>query len=381
MNLLYINGGLSVSETFIKDLLFSLAETTSLTFLTSSNFEINNDKVKVKNLSYNQTRSPLANKLHFITGNKYKLKSDISYVKKRCTDFLRKNKFDVAYIEYGTTSVLFSELLNHFNIPYVVHFHGFDASSAFSNPSYKHEIQKVFHSAASIIVPSQHLKRLLILQGGDVNKIFVVPYGINNDIIKPHGWDKRFEISPNPVLTFVGRLTPKKNPIALLYAFHTINQNFPDAELNIVGDGPLMADCRKKVHDLDIKNVKLWGALPRQKVYEILNKSWIYMQHSVTSYNGDQEGLPNSISEASAFGLPVVSTIHSGITENVLDRETGFLVKEYDYEQMAEKAMTLLKDKDLVVRMGGKGREFILNLCNHKKRVEQVYNLLQKAVN
>jgi colanic acid/amylovoran biosynthesis glycosyltransferase len=62
---------------------------------------------------------------------------------------------------------------------------------------------------------------------------------------------------------------------------------------------------------------------------------------SVTAGDGDEEGIPNVIKEAMAVGLPVVSTVHAGIPELVVDGESGFLVPERSVEDLAERIMYL----------------------------------------
>jgi colanic acid/amylovoran biosynthesis glycosyltransferase len=102
----------------------------------------------------------------------------------------------------------------------------------------------------------------------------------------------------------------------------------------------------------------LRGSLSHVEVMEEMQGSHIYVQHSVTDFEGDQEGLPNSILEAMAAGLPVVSTFHSGIPEIVENGKTGFLVQEFDYAGMAEKLSLLLKDKDLYFDMRNNAIEY-----------------------
>ena len=103
------------------------------------------------------------------------------------------------------------------------------------------------------------------------------------------------------------------------------------------------------------------------------------MQHSVTATTGDQEGFPVSLAEAAAHGLPIVSTIHSGITENVINGETGYLVQEYDYETMAEKIICLINDPALAQKLGMNGRKHILELCKPGLRTEKIKTLLYEA--
>jgi len=97
---------------------------------------------------------------------------------------------------------------------------------------------------------------------------------------------------------------------------------------------------------------------------------------SVTSKIGDKEGIPNTIKEAMATGLPVVSTFHAGIPELVVDQETGFLLPERDTDGLVEKLDYLITHSEIRERLGRHGREIIMekfNLVQQMKELEQVY--------
>ncbi len=287
---------------------------------------------------------------------------------------------EVAYVEFLTTAVLVREFFEEKNIPYIVHVHAYDITSELNDTAYADEIQKVFKSAKKILAPSEYIKKLLVLQGCPIDKIEVVRLGIDTQSITPLSWSERFENPPS--LVFLGRLVEKKNPVALLYSLDIVKKHFPDIKLIIIGKGPLRSKIEEVTKELNLENsVVLTGALPREKSFPVLNRSWIYVQHSITTRNGDKEGAPVSISEASAHALPVVSTIHSGIPEQVIDGETGFLVQECDYTDMAQKIIKLLNSRDLMVQMGKSGRNYITKLNCMDCRVDKIYKILYNACN
>ena len=121
------------------------------------------------------------------------------------------------------------------------------------------------------------------------------------------------------------------------------------------------------------------GVLNREESFPIMNKHWVYAQHSVTGPNGDTEGFAISLAEAALHGLPVVSTVHNGITENVLDGVTGFLVPEHDYEAMAEKIIYLIQNPDKAEYMGKAGKQHIMKICEPGRRIELIKDLLEKV--
>ncbi|MDB4274063.1 glycosyltransferase family 4 protein, partial [Algibacter sp.] len=297
---------------------------------------------------------------------------------KRTTKKLKKEKlpvFDIAYVEYASNAIMLMQYFKEFDIPFVVHVHGYDVTSRIKDDFYLKNLKKVFALTKNIITPSLHLKRYLILLGCPALKIKVVyPFIILEDV-QPLNWKHRYELKPN--ITFLGRLTAKKNPIALILAFALVLKKRPEIVMNILGNGELMEACKLKVKDLGIdKSVCFHGVINRQKGFEILNNSWVYTQHSVTALSGDQEGFPVSLAEAALHGLPIVSTIHSGITENVIDGVTGFVVQEYDYVKMADKILYLIENPKKAQEMGDKGREHIIDLCKEPNRISSIKKIL-----
>lgn len=285
---------------------------------------------------------------------------------------------DVAYIDYGTSAVLTYRFLKHNNIPFIVHVHGYDITSALNDPVYKLELKKVFASASFMIAASNYIKRLLIMEGCPKEKISVIRYGIGTHQIKPLPWKERLKTPPS--ILFLGRLTQKKHPIALLYAFSIVKGRIPDARLTIIGGGELEMEVKETIKKLNLQNhVHLHGVLSREQSFPILNRHWIYAQHSVTAKSGDQEGFAISLAEAALHEIPVVSTFHNGIPENVIDGETGLLVKEFDFEAMAEKIIYLIENPEIAEQMGKAGRKHILNLCEPELRISKIKELLYKS--
>ena len=371
------------SETFIYDLFIGLKEKNpEITFFSgkSSGKSILSDVVYTGYAEEGLNLSFLAYKFGQIqrgNGLRYKnaLQNKFSY------KALRKHVIDlpdVAYIDYATSATLLVDFLSEHKIPFIVHVHGYDITSATNDPIYLINALEVFRKAQFVIAASHYIRKLLIMLGCPEAKIRVIRYGINVKEIKPSSWEERRKGSPNVI--FLGRLTAKKNPIALLHAFKIVKEKVPQSKLTIIGDGEQKEVVQNRIKNLGLNSsVNLLGVLGREKSFPILNQHWVYAQHSVTAPSGDQEGFAISLAEAAAHELPVVSTLHNGIPENVLDRETGYLVNEFDYEAMGEKIIELLKNPELAEAMGKAGRIHIEQMCEPQKRIDDVLGLLKLA--
>ena len=292
---------------------------------------------------------------------------------------LAGEQFDVALVDYGTVAVAALDVLRARSIPLIVHFHGFDATSALQGAGYAARLPLLFSFARALLTPSHHLKRLLILLGADPMKIHVVKCGVDANLLAPMPWSERIKNVPSVV--FLGRLTPKKNPVALIEAFALVHTEMPSARLTIIGDGSERAKVEQRVHARELDDcVRLVGSLPQHAALQEVNRHWVYAQHSVTPVTGDQEGLPLSIAEAAALGLPVVATLHNGIPEHVIDGRTGYLVREYDFEAMADKILFLLRNPKQAEILGMAGRAKVIAEYPPAARIDRVSSIIADVV-
>lgn len=111
----------------------------------------------------------------------------------------------------------------------------------------------------------------------------------------------------------------------------------------------------------------------------MLHSSDILLAPSVTAENGDQEGIPGSLMQAMACGLPVVSTLHSGIPELVEDGVSGFLAPERNAEVLAEKLEYLLEHPELWEPMGKAGRLRVAQDFEINKQVAGILRMFSAA--
>jgi len=387
MNVGYFNHtSIEPSETFIRDLVKGLADKSdwNLTYVSGSFDPVNVDfELQSISSGYFDKNSRLSNKIYKVgqifggRGYRWQFLAD----RKTAQNLLKKSSlpsFDVAYVEYAISGVLLADYLISKNIPFVVHVHGYDVTAARHNTEYARHLKKLYQQAAAIITPSAHIKRVIVLDGCNPEKVTVIhPFQVPESLDESR-WSGRYNSPPS--LTFIGRLTHKKNPIALLHAFANVLEDHPETTLRILGDGDLMEACKARAARLGISDrVQMTGMVEREEAFKILCSSWIYVQHSVTSLSGDQEGFPVSLAEASAHALPLVSTIHSGITENIIDGTTGYLVQEYDYSGMAKRLSELIANPVKAEKMGRAAQKHIKKICAPGQRVNNIMKLLQRV--
>jgi glycosyltransferase involved in cell wall biosynthesis len=291
--------------------------------------------------------------------------------------FLKTNKIDVVLSNYGFSAAHIFPVCRAARIPMVVHFHGHDATNKRVLAQYEKRYKELFKYASGIIAVSHDMRNRLISLGAEETKVHNIPCGINPTLFRP---SKNRVVTP--MFLSVGRFVPKKNPRATIMAFQKVWQQYPEARLIMVGGKNKLSDaCQSLVRTWGMTHaVSFPGVLPPSEVIAIMQKSYAFLQHSVTPDSGDMEGTPNSILEASACGLPVVSTRHGGISDAVIDGKTGFLVAEGDIEGMSQHMCTLLQNPVLALNMGNAGRDHIILNYALDDQIEKLFHIIKSAV-
>lgn len=290
--------------------------------------------------------------------------------------YLRNNRIEVVISNFGISAAHMVPVCKKLNIPLIPVFLGHDATDVKLLHAYRKAYKTLFAYSTAMISFSAALKEKLVAQGADPDKIKVVPNGVNTA-----------KFSPNPKvpdelrILAVGRFTEKKGPQHTIRAFHRVLQKFPNATLTMVGGkSELFMKCEALVAELGIAHaVQFTGALQHQQVAELMRDSLVFVQHSVTASNGDMEGTPVGIMEASASGLPVVSTRHGGIMEAVIHGTTGYLVAERDEAGMAEYMMRLCEDPARAKAMGLEGRRHMQENYEQREQIRKQYELACQA--
>jgi colanic acid/amylovoran biosynthesis glycosyltransferase len=130
-----------------------------------------------------------------------------------------------------------------------------------------------------------------------------------------------------------------------LRAFALFAQKFPNALFEIAGEGPLLKELQQLVRELRIeKMVRFVGFLNQKELRMLFERSHLFLHPSEVATDSNQEGVPNSMLEAMATGLPVIATMHGGIPEAVTDGISGLLVPERDHLRLANALISLVEN-------------------------------------
>jgi glycosyltransferase involved in cell wall biosynthesis len=294
---------------------------------------------------------------------------------RRLAAALNAHATDVALAEYGMVGAGIMEACRRTDVPLIVHFHGADAHKQQALHQYGDAYQRMFAYASAIVVVSNRMCRQLESIGAPAEKLFYVPCSVDLASFTPSD-----PASAPPRFLGVGRFVDKKAPQLTVLAFREVLRDRPDARLVLAADGPLLEACKVMARSLGIDHaVEFPGVLSHAQVATLMQQSRAFVQHSVTTSDGDSEGTPVAVLEAAASGLPVVSTNHAGISEAVAHGVTGLLVEEGDVEGMARNLLALANDPPLAARMGTAARAHVAARYAHEVSIPRLASIVAWA--
>jgi colanic acid/amylovoran biosynthesis glycosyltransferase len=273
--------------------------------------------------------------------------------------FLGKGPYDIVHCHFGPIGYLgiILKAVEAVHGKIVTTFRGYDISS-YVGRNGEHIYDTLFEKGDLFLCVSEQMKDKLIKLGCDNRKIVVHRSGVQ--LPKSHSRLHGPKADGKLRLLTVARLVEKKGVEYGIQAVAKVLKKHHNIEYKIAGDGRLKNNLQKLIEELRVsENVKLLGWQHHEQILESLQEADILLAPSVTSQDGDREGIPGAIVEALAWGLPVLSTRHSGIPEVIQDGESGFLVPERDTKALAEKMEYLIEHPELWPEMGRRGRKYV----------------------
>jgi len=253
--------------------------------------------------------------------------------------------------------------------PIVLSLHGSDVTAlAQRAPGHYDSLVPI---VARVIVPSRFLADRARAVGFPAEAIEIIPAGVDIEFFSP---------TPLPdgdlEALFVGRLVEKKGLDVLLDAWSTVERNLPEAQLRVIGDGPLRDLLRsgkvKPIHELPEPGRR------SVQVRDAIRRATVVVQPSRTATDGDAESMLLVNLEAQASARPVVTTHHGGIPEFVDEGATAVLVPEGDPAALADALVELLSDRKKAEHLAAAGPRWVQRFDARRctARVDDVYDVV-----
>lgn len=267
---------------------------------------------------------------------------------KKSRELMKNNDYDLIHAWFGIPSGFLAMLLRK---PFIVSLRGSDVP--FYNQRFYwldklifQYLSKLIWKRASLVVANSQGLKELALETSPEQKIEVIYNGVD---VKQFSFLKKKAEEVGVIrLLYLGRLTPRKGLKYLLKALSWIRD--VNWQLTIVGDGSQKMFLERLVNDLDISHkVKFLGLVLHDKVPAIYQRADVFV---LPSFN---EGMSNSILEAMACGLPIVTTNVGGVKELIQDN--GIVVGKKNVEALSSAIRLLAKDRNMLKNMGKLSRQ------------------------
>lgn len=226
-------------------------------------------------------------------------------------------------------------------------------------------------AAASAVVTVSHANVQYICSrfGILAAKIHRVPCGIDVRRFQPNLSERQ-----RGLIVCVARFSPVKNHELLLRACRLLKDRHVDFHCVLIGEGRRREPIERQRTELGLNDVvELVGALTQHDVMR-----W-WQRAGVAVLTSHSEGMPISLMEASACGVPIVATAVGGIPELVLDGRTGLVVEPDNERQLAAALESMLIDPEKATRMGASARALAVREFTVGKQVDDLLRIWRSA--
>ena len=286
---------------------------------------------------------------------------------------LKEHKVDILHLHNSTAffyGVLAGKIAGTRRIIYTEH-----ARDIMPNIKVRIMDKILSHMTDRIVVVAEFLKKNLVhREWMDSSNITTIYNGIDgDDFIKRYNRDeiiKELNISPSAkIIGIVARLDLIKNHKCLIKAMKKVSSLIPDVVLLVIGDGPLRKDLEELVSDEQLHNNILF-LRTRNDIPRLLSVLDVFVLCSLS------EGLPLTILEAMAAGIPIVATAVGGIPEIIDDGIDGIVIPSDDSDALTNAISDLLHDEGKRHDMGVNARmkfEKNFTLQAMVERYEELY--------
>ncbi len=274
--------------------------------------------------------------------------------------FFKRQKADIVHFHFASTAIKWYNYLPP-KSSFTFSIRGSDINvMPITKSTYLDNLKKVTDKADGIHVVNEELAdRFNALVPGFESKIKIIPTVVAKDFFNINNTPR------NNYFIAIGRLHWIKGHRDLILACHSLKKKIPDFLLEIIGEGEERQVLEYMIRDLNLtKNIKLSGNLDPKEIRAKLSRCAFIVQSSL------DEGFPNSIGEAMAAGVPIVSTNCGGIGK-ILTKNSAFLSEPGEPGQLFENLENACKNNFERKNWVMKNKETAQNLFSEKRHSEQ----------
>jgi colanic acid/amylovoran biosynthesis glycosyltransferase len=290
----------------------------------------------------------------------------------------RNRQADLMHIYFGHTGVHLLPFIKGWAKPCVVSFHGADVMPREHQPEYDGQLRELLRVTPLVLARSLSLARRLEELGCPPEKIRLNRTGIP---LADYPFQQR-RAPEDGRWQFVQacRLIPKKGIATALKAFAGFHRQYPNSRFTLAGEGPMKREIEDLARDLGIAAaVELRGFLAQADLARLYADAHFFVHPSEITADLNQEGVPNSMLEAMATGLPILATLHGGIPEAVDNGRTGLLVPERDDAGLLRAMLDLAANPGRAFSMGQAASESVRIEFEQARQIEKLESYYDEA--
>ena len=294
-------------------------------------------------------------------------------------NILNRRDADLMHVYFGHTGVHLLPFIQRWPKPAIVSFHGMDVQTRENQPGYIDKLKELLSELPLVLARSESLKTRLVDLGCDPGKIRINRTGIPMDSFP-------FRKRPEPEggawhIVQACRLIEKKGLDLTLRAFGEFRNEFPKAKLTIAGEGPLQEELETQAKNLGLgDSIQFCGFLSVEELSALYSSAHMFIHPSRITADQNQEGIPNSMVEAMATGLPVIATHHGGIPEAVKDGTTGLLCAENEWEPLRDFLLDLAKNPDRWAQMSQAAADDVRENFAHEAQIAKLEGFYREVI-
>jgi glycosyltransferase involved in cell wall biosynthesis len=282
------------------------------------------------------------------------------------------------HVYYGHKAVTYKNILLRTSIPYIISFHGVDVAH-FAKGDRTEDFLAVTGKARLVLARSQSLLDELARLGVAPHKLRLNRTPVPLDAVP--ATVRQAPANGEWRLVQACRLIPKKGILTAIEALKEVVRRYPALKFILCGDGPQREILAKAAAQSGLGHVvEFRGWLDQESLREEFSRAHLFLHPSEKAKDSDQEGVPNSMLEAMATGLPVVATRHGGIPEAVTDGKDGLLVPERSPSELSAAILRLLDAPDLLATFSRGARESVVANFGAEGRVAALEDCYEEAI-
>jgi glycosyltransferase involved in cell wall biosynthesis len=293
---------------------------------------------------------------------------------------IRKTKPDIIHAHWILPQGFVTALANKITgVPFVVTTHGADIyglQGKFASALKRYALK----NASIVTVVSKDIQNTIKHKFGASIHTDIIPMGVDSTFFHPDKKNPQLREQygiKGPFLLFVGRLTEKKGGRYLIEAMPALMKQNPEAKLLVIGTGEEKMNLQHLTQNLSISNNVIFaGAIPNNELPAYFATADIFIGPSIKVEGGDTEGFGLTFVEAAMSGCIIVGTNVGGISDIIVDGETGFLVPEKDPKALAVTLCDILEQLDTLSNITTAARQKMISQFDWQKIAEKYREIL-----